>query len=91
MASPFRLVEERLVHQGKVIGLYECDYEAADGTTFTRDIARHPGAVSVVAIADDHTVTMVRQFRAALDADLLEIPAGKIDPTDDSPLTTAKR
>ena len=91
MASPFRLVEERLVHQGKVIGLYECDYEAPDGTCFTRDVARHPGAVSVVAIGDDHTVTMVRQFRAALDSDLLEIPAGKIDPTDDSPLTTAKR
>jgi len=91
MNSPFKLVEERLVHQGKVIALYECDFEGPDGTTFRRDVARHPGAVSVVAVAADHTVTMVRQFRAALDSDLLEIPAGKIDAEDDSPLITAQR
>ena len=40
---------------------------------------RHPGAVTVVPVHDDGTVTLVRQYRAAVDAMVLEIPAGTRD------------
>ena len=39
----------------------------------------HPGAVGVVPIHDDGTITLVRQYRAALDAEVWEIPAGLRD------------
>ena len=35
-----------------------------------------PGAVTIVPLHDDGTVTLVRQYRAAVDALVLEIPAG---------------
>ena len=48
-------------------------------TPFERDVVRHPGAVAVVAVTDDGTVVLVRQYRPALDRWILEIPAGTCD------------
>ena len=64
---------------------------APDGETLEREIVHHPGAVSVVPVHDDGTVVLMRQYRAALDADLLEIPAGKRDVTGEPPEATAHR
>jgi 8-oxo-dGTP pyrophosphatase MutT (NUDIX family) len=75
----FRKVSEHLVHQGNVVSFWEGTFAGPDGTEFTRDIVRHPGAVSIVPLFEDGTVVLVRQFRAAVEAELLEIPAGKLD------------
>ena len=40
---------------------------------------RHPGAVAVVAVTEDQAVVLVRQYRAAVDRWILEIPAGTRD------------
>jgi ADP-ribose pyrophosphatase len=67
-------------------------FEAPDGDTFERDLVHHPGAVSIVPVVDDgREVLMVRQYRAAIDAELLEIPAGKRDVPDEPPEATAHR
>ncbi len=81
MPGAFRPVgTERTLHRGHILHLVEADFEAPDGSTFTREVVRHPGAVSVVPVLDDgETVVCVRQYRAALDELLLEIPAGKLD------------
>ena len=52
---------------------------------------RHPGAVTVVPLHEDGTVTLVRQYRAAVDAMVLEIPAGTRDKEGESPEDTARR
>ncbi len=62
---------------------------------FERDVVHHPGAVSVVPIIDGgasgHQVILVRQYRAAIDAELLEIVAGKRDVAGEPPEVTARR
>jgi ADP-ribose pyrophosphatase len=55
-----------------------------------REIVRHPGAVAIVAVDRDDTVTLVRQPREPLRKCLLELPAGTREP-DEEPLETAKR
>ena len=46
----------------------------------------HPGAVSVVPVRRRRpTVLLVRQYRAAVDRELLEIPAGKRDVDGEAP------
>lgn len=62
-----------------------------DGDEFTRDVIHHPGAVSIVPYESDGTVLLVRQYRAAIDRSLLEIPAGKRDVADEPPELTAHR
>ena len=91
MGAGFVKGPERLVHQGHVISVAVGTFTAPDGASFTRDVVHHPGAVSVVPLLDDDHVLLVRQYRAALDADLLEVPAGKRDVADEPPEITAGR
>ena len=44
-----------------------------------REIVRHPGVCAVVPLLPDGRVVLVRQYRDALDATTLEIPAGTRD------------
>lgn len=89
--SGFRHLGDTVVHSGAVITLCRAEFESPDGERFERDVVRHPGAVSVVPVLDDGTVVLVRQYRAALDQMVLEIPAGKRDVADEPLETTAHR
>ncbi len=62
-----------------------------DGEPFDRFVIRHPGAVTVVPAHDDGRVTLVRQYRAAVDDMVLEIPAGSCDKEGESLEGTARR
>ena len=51
----------------------------------------HIGAVCVIALCDDGTVIMERQFRYPHGKELFEIPAGKLNYEGEDPLEAAKR
>lgn len=97
MSDHFGHVGEDLVHQGAIVGFFHGYIGGPDGSTLRRDIVRHPGAVAVVAVdgdaagGDEPEVILVQQYRAALDAELIEIPAGKRDVPDEPPIDTARR
>ena len=88
--SGFTFVGERVKHEGVVITVYEAEFTTPDGQKMMRDIVRHPGAVGIVAV-DGDDVVLVRQFRAPLATDILEIPAGKRDVAGEPPAVTASR
>ena len=89
--SRFRKRSEREIYRGSLITVGEGTFVGPDGDEFQRDLVHHPGAVSVVPYEADGTVLLVRQYRAAIDAPLLEIPAGKRDVADEPPELTAHR
>jgi ADP-ribose pyrophosphatase len=62
----------------------------ADGTVHKRETVVHPGAVVIVGLPDPDHVVLIRNYRIAVDEELLELPAGTIDPGED-PLQTARR
>jgi 8-oxo-dGTP pyrophosphatase MutT (NUDIX family) len=79
------------VYEGKIFAVERCEFRYPDGEEATREIIRHPGAVGIVPVDDEH-VWLVRQPReAAGDPDMLEIPAGKLDEEGEEPLDTGKR
>jgi 8-oxo-dGTP pyrophosphatase MutT (NUDIX family) len=85
-----RLSSER-VYDGAIIDVDREQFRYPDGEEVAREIIRHPGAVGIVAVDDQH-VWLVRQPReAADDPDMLEIPAGKLDEEGEAPLDTGKR
>ena len=55
-----------------------------------REIVAHPGAVTIVAVDAQNRVALVRQRREATRKQLVELPAGTLEPGED-PLVTAKR
>lgn len=91
MSGEFRAGGEHIIFTGALVTLVERDVTGPDGSTFTREVLHHPGAVSVVAVDDEDRAVLVRQYRAAIDGELLEIPAGKRDVADEPPDETARR
>lgn len=92
MSGPaFRHLDEEIVHRGHIIDVAVARFAGADGQEFHRDVIRHPGAVGVLPLHDDGTVTVVRQYRGPIDAELVEIPAGLRDVDEEEPVRTAAR
>jgi len=88
----FRALGEEVLHRGPVVQVSRATISGPDGTTYEREVVHHPGAVAVVPMLDDgRTVVLVRQYRSALDALVLEIPAGKCDVDGEPPEVTATR
>ena len=85
-----KLGEEVLV-RSHLFSLVKARFRGPSGEEFERDVLRHPGAVAVVPLHADGTVTLVRQYRAALDHDLLELPAGTRDVNGEDEQRTAER
>ncbi len=86
----FTHLSSDLLYDGPVFRLVDEEFAAPSGVTFRRQIVRHRGAVAVVPLHPDGTVTVLRQFRPAIGTRLLEIPAGLLD-VDDEPLDEAAR
>ena len=61
-----------------------------DGSVIDRVVVAHPGAVAVVPFIGDDII-LIEQYRAAADALVLEIPAGRLDPTDSDREQAARR
>lgn len=80
----FRPLGDELVHHGYVIDLVKARFATPDGSVMERDVVRHPGAVSVVPLWDDGSVTLVSQFRAPFGREMIEIPAGLRDVADET-------
>ncbi|MBQ4035832.1 MAG: NUDIX hydrolase, partial [Paludibacteraceae bacterium] len=62
-----------------------------NGHRSTREYIKHLGAVAVVALDDEGRIAIEHQFRYPFGAELLEIPAGKLDYEGEDPLEAAKR
>lgn len=58
-------------------------YETETGATAERDVVRHPGSVAIVPLLKD-SVCLIRNFRVTVDDQLIEIPAGTMEPPEPS-------
>ena len=74
-----QVVDTRLVHRGRYLDVRIDTIRRADGSTGTRDVVRHPGAVAVLAMDADDRLLLVRQWRIPAGRAMLEIPAGTLD------------
>lgn len=64
--------------------------QLADGTCMAREVVRHPGAVVIVPVLDDGRICLIRNFRISVNQELLELPAGTLEPPE-PPIETARR
>jgi len=83
-------LERQTVFEGKFLKVRRDLARLPDGSTATREFVVHPGAAAMVPIGDDERILVERQFRYAMGAMYVEIPAGKID-AGESSIETARR
>ena len=77
--SAIRVIRRKTIYQGRVIRLIREVLEA-DGKRMVRETVQHPGAVVIVPFLDRSRVVCVRQYRHAVKRELLELPAGTLEP-----------
>src|SRR5690606_25730738 len=82
-------VERTEVFSGPIFRVFSGQARLADGQTARRDMVAHRGGVGVVPIHEGK-VLLVRQFRLAAGREMLEIPAGLLEPGE-APEETAAR
>ena len=66
------------------------DVELDNGMVAKREIVSHPGGVSVAILTEKNELLFVKQFRCPYQEELLELPAGKLEPGED-PFEAMKR
>jgi ADP-ribose pyrophosphatase len=83
-------VSGEAVYDGVLLHVRRDVVRLPSGQHTVREHIEHPGAVAIVPLLDSGELLMERQYRYALGRELLELPAGKIDPGE-APIDTARR
>jgi ADP-ribose pyrophosphatase len=83
LSTEVTLSSERL-YEGRVVNLRLDTVRLDDGTVTKREIVEHGEAVAIVPIDGAGHVLLVRQYRKPIEQELLEIPAGGVDPGEDA-------
>jgi ADP-ribose pyrophosphatase len=86
----FKIIQTETIFEGKVFNLRQDEVEMPGGKKARLDIVDHKDAVTIVPIDEEGRVWFVRQYRHPAGGELLELPAGVIDPGED-PETSALR
>lgn len=74
------LLASRRLYEGKVVSLRLDTLKLADGHVTEREVVEHTAAVAILPLTAAGAIVMVRQHRRPAGKDLLELPAGSVDP-----------
>ena len=85
-----KMLTSEVLFEGRVVTLTKDTALLENGKTATREVVHHHGGACIVPYFEDGTICMVRQFRYAMQQELWELPAGKLEKGED-PFEAAKR
>lgn len=74
------------LYSGRVFRIELDEVRLPNGKTGSREVVRHNGGVTVLALDESDNILFVRQHRYAYGEVLLELPAGKREPGEDPAL-----
>jgi ADP-ribose pyrophosphatase len=76
--------EKREVFHGRIFSVTLDRLAFEEGGEVTMEVVRHGGAAAIVPFTENGQVILIRQFRYSVLRSLWEVPAGKLDPGEDS-------
>lgn len=83
-------ISSKSVYNGRILNLRVDEVKIDNGRLASREVVEHRGAAAIVPILPGGDVILVRQYRYAVSAELLEIPAGTLERGED-PEVCARR
>ena len=83
-------ISSRRAFDGRLLHLRVDDVRLPSGRNSVREVIEHPGSVAILPITADGDILLVRQYRYAVGREMLEIPAGLLEPGE-SPEAAARR
>ena len=76
-------LSSRMVYDGRAVKLRVDTVRMPSGRETMREIVEHSDCVAIIAVDDKDNILLVSQFRKSVEKELLEIPAGGIEPGED--------
>ncbi len=87
----FETASSETLYTGRIFALRRDQVRMPGGTTVTREVVEHFGAVAILAMDDEGKIPMVYQYRHPLGRRLWELPAGLLDVYGEAAHLTAAR
>ena len=88
--KPETIIREEKIFEGEVIDLSLRQIRLNDGLLVNREVIVNKGAVVIVPMTEDNEVRLVKQYRAAAEKWILELPAGGLNPGEDPDLAAPR-
>lgn len=89
-----KLKETRLstekIFKGSLLDVRRDEVSLPNGKTSTREWIKHPGAACIIPVLPDGKIALIKQYRYPVQAEMIELPAGKLDPGE-APEVCARR
>lgn len=82
-------IKQEEIHKGKIFSLWGGQVELDNGEVAVREYIRHSGGVGIVPVIGGNVI-LIRQFRISIERELIELPAGRLEP-DEEPMSCAAR
>jgi len=76
----FEILDRKTAFSGRAFSVQQLNVRTPDDRMHVFDLVHHPGAVVLVPVDDAGRILFVRQFRVGSNSDLLELPAGTLNP-----------
>lgn len=86
--SDYEIIGTKIVHDGPV--RLRIDSFTYGGKTFRKEVVEHNPSVGIIPVVNENEILLIKQFRHAVNKNLIEIPAGKIE-NNELPYEAAKR
>ena len=82
-------VKQEEIYKGKIFSLWSGQVSLDNGEFAIREYIRHSGGVAIVPVIDGNVI-LIRQFRISIERELIELPAGRLEPNE-NPMDCAAR
>lgn len=84
-----KTLSSKLLYDGILFTVRQDEVEIKD-KPYKRDIVHHKSGGVGVLVIENNQILFVKQYRPAVQEDVIEVPAGKLEPAED-PMITGKR
>jgi ADP-ribose pyrophosphatase len=85
-----KLIRTETLYKGRIFDLRRDEVQLPNGRSVTLDVIHHPGAVVILPLDHQGNIYFINQYRHAAGVQLLELPAGTLEPGE-APYNTAER
>ena len=83
-------LSSRIIYEGAILKLRLDDVMLPDGKQTRREVVEHSDAVAIVAVDSEENILLVKQFRKPVEEELLEVPAGCVEPGEEPAATVSR-
>ena len=76
-------ISSEIIYKGSFLDIRKDIVTLPNGNTSTREWIKHPGAACIIPIMSDGKIALIKQYRYPVQSEMIELPAGKLDPGED--------